>query len=157
MPKLWKTSRGKLGPFAPLHGSWVARADSEMGPVTCHRSLQPVLGGAWLQLDVRWEFGGGKGGGRRGYEERALIGPGPDGRVGFWSFTSDGKGSQGALADVTDLHPEAVGFEAQMPAGLARQAYWPVEGGGFRWVVEARGKKGWRRFVEHEYRAERGA
>lgn len=149
MPKLWKKARGKLGPLSPLHGAWVARADSEMGPVTCRRTLQPVLGGQWLQLDVRWEFRGG-----RAYEERALIGAGADGKVGFWSFTSDGKRSQGQAADVTDLHPEAVGFEAEMPAGLARQAYWPVEGGGFRWVVEARGKKGWRRFVEHEYRAE---
>jgi len=56
------------------------------------------------------------------------------------------------VADVTDLHPEAVGFEAQMPAGLARMAYWPEEDGGFVWVVESKNAKGWRRFVEHRYR-----
>jgi hypothetical protein len=54
---------------------------------------------------------------------------------------------------VTDLHPEAIGFEAHMPAGLARMAYWPEEGGGFHWVVESRTKKGWNRFVDHSYRA----
>jgi len=90
------------------------------------------------------------------YEERALIGVGKDGAVTFWSFTSDGKNSSGVVADVTDLHPSAIGFEAQMDAGLARMAYWPdeeAEGEGFRWVVESLNrKKGWRRFTEHRYR-----
>jgi len=89
------------------------------------------------------------------YEERALIGVGKGGAVTFWSFTSDGKNSSGVFADVTDLHPSAIGFEAQMDAGLARMAYWPDEeddGDGFRWVVESRTKKGWRRFTEHRYR-----
>jgi hypothetical protein len=90
------------------------------------------------------------------YEERALIGVGKDGAVTFWSFTSDGKHSSGVVADVTDLHPSAIGFEAQMDAGLARMAYWPdeeAEGEGFRWVVESMNKKkGWRRFTEHRYR-----
>ena len=45
--------------------------------------------------------------------------------------------------------------EADMPAGRARMAYWPEEGGGFHWVVESRTKKGWRRFVDHSYRADR--
>jgi len=54
------------------------------------------------------------------------------------------------VADVTDLHPEAVGFEAHMPAGFARMAYWPA-GDGFIWVVESKNAKGWRRFVEHHY------
>lgn len=72
---------------------------------------------------------------------------------GFWSFTSDGKRSQGTLADVTDLHEEAVGFEAQLPTGTARMACWPDdEGMGFHWVVESKTKKGWNRFVEHHYR-----
>src|SRR4051794_40819519 len=66
-----------------------------------------------------------------GYEEIALFGAGAGGGVAFWSFTSDGKRNQGASADVMDLHPEAVGFEAQMPAGLARMAYWPDGAGGF--------------------------
>ncbi len=82
----------------------------------------------------------------------ALIGAGDEGKVCFWSFTSDGKRSQGTIADVTDLHAEAVGFEAQMPAGFARMAYWPDEEGGFFWVVESKTKKGWKRFVKHQYR-----
>jgi hypothetical protein len=74
------------------------------------------------------------------------------GKLGLWSFTSDGKRSTGLVADVTDLHEEAVGFEAQMPAGLARMAYWPEEGGGSSWVVESKNAKGWKRFVHHHYR-----
>lgn len=113
MAKQWKQGRGKLGAFAPLHGSWVAEATSEMGPVRCHRKLEPMLGATLLRLDVRWEIGAG--GSSRLYEELAIIGVGDDGLVGFWSFTSDGKRSQGRLADVTDIHPEAIGFEAEMP------------------------------------------
>ena len=64
-----------------------------------------------------------------------------EGVVGFWSFTSDKKQSLGKLADVTDIHPQAFGFEAQMPAGLARQAYWPDDEAGFFWAVESRTKK----------------
>src|SRR5262249_19191875 len=86
------------------------------------------------------------------YEEIALIGVGDEGLVCFWSFTSDGKRSQGTVADVTDVHAEAIGFEAEMPAGLARMVYWPDEDGGFFWVVESKNKKGWRRFVEHNYK-----
>ena len=149
MAKLWKKGRGKLGAFSPLHGSWVAEAKSQMGPVRCRRILKPILRGSYLRLDVRWEIG--PNGSGKAYEEFAVIGVGDDGVVCFWSFTSDGKRSQGTMADVTDLHPEAVGFEAEMPAGRARMAYWPEAGGGFRWVVESQTKKGWRRFVEHSY------
>lgn len=149
MGKTWKKGRGKLGFLQPLLGCWTAESNSEMGPVRCTRSFEPVLGGAYVELDARWEFGGGG----KVYEERALIGSGDDGKVCFWSFTSDGKRSQGTVADVTDLHPEAIGFEARMPAGLARMAYWPDEDGGFVWVVESKNAKGWRRFVEHRYRA----
>jgi hypothetical protein len=76
---------------------------------------------------------------------------GDGGKVGFWSFTSDGKRSQGTVSDVTDIHPEAIGFEAQMPAGFARMVYWPDDGGGFFWAVESRTAKGWRRFTQHHY------
>jgi hypothetical protein len=86
------------------------------------------------------------------YEETALFGAGDGGQVAFWSFTSDGKRSQGAVADVTDLHTEAVGFEAKMPAGLARMAYWPDGEDGFFFVVESKTAKGWRRFLHHHYR-----
>jgi hypothetical protein len=158
----WKKGRGKLGFLKPLLGRWVAEAETPMGPVRCTRDFEPVLGGSYVRLQARWVFGAGAGktqgerlgpavDGDRGYEEFALIGAGEGGKVGFWSFTSDGKRSQGTVADVTDLHPEAVGFEAQMPAGFARMAYWP-DGDGFRWVVESRTAKGWRRFVEHRYR-----
>jgi hypothetical protein len=150
MAKHWKKGRGKLGAFAPLYGSWVAEAQSEMGPVRCQRKLEPILGGSYLRLEARWEIGSGAG--KREYEELALIGVGDEGVVCFWSFTSDGKRSVGRLADVSDIHPEAIGFEAQMPAGLARMAYWPAEEGGFYWAVESRTKAGWKRFVEHHYR-----
>lgn len=151
MPGLWKKGRGKLGPLAPIQGEWVAEADSPRGRIRCHRQLVPVLGGKYLQLDVRWEFG--LAGATTAYEEHALIGVRSDDAVGFWSFTSDGKHSEGTLADVTDLHPEAVGFEADMPAGRARMAYWPAGDGGFHWVVESKTKTGWSRFVQHHYRA----
>jgi hypothetical protein len=144
--KLWKKGRGKLGFLQPLLGSWVTEADTPMGRVRCTRVFEPVLSGSYVQLKARWQFGKGA------YEEIAIIGVGEGGMVAFWSFTSDGKRSQGTVADVTDLHPEAIGFEAQMPAGLARMAYWPREDGGFAWVVESKNAKGWRRFTEHSYR-----
>jgi hypothetical protein len=150
MPKLWKKGRGKLGAFEPLHGAWVAEAESPMGPVRCRRVLTPMLGGHYVRLTARWEFGAP--GAAKAYEEEAVIGPGDDGVVSFWSFTSDGKRSRGVLTDATDLHPEAVGFEAEMPAGRARMVYWPEPEGIVRWVVESRTKKGWNRFVDHRYR-----
>jgi hypothetical protein len=149
--KTWKKGRGKLGFLQPLLGRWSATAAGDvMGPVRCTRAFTAVLEGAYVRLEARWELNGGA----KIYEEEALIGAGDDGKVGFWSFTSDGKRSQGTVADVSDLHPEAVGFEAHMPAGLARMAYWPDEGGGFVFVVESRNAKGWKRFVEHHYRSE---
>lgn len=150
MSKLWKKGRGKLGAFAPLLGTWIAKADSPMGPVRCRRTLEPILGAKYLRLTVRWEFGKGEAG--KAYEELAVIGADDAGVVSFWSFTSDGKRSQGALADVTDVHPEAIGFEADMPAGRARMVYWPAGDGGFHWAVESRTKKGWNRFTRHTYR-----
>src|SRR5690348_1888983 len=84
MPGLWKKGRGKLGPLAPIQGEWVAEADSPRGRIRCHRQLVPVLGGKYLQLDVRWEFG--LAGATTAYEEHALIGVRSDDAVGFWSF-----------------------------------------------------------------------
>ncbi len=143
--KHWKRGRGKLGLLAPLLGDWRASASTPMGTIECTRSFESVLNGAYVQLTARWKFAKGV------YEEHALIGVDSDGSVAFWSFTSDGKHSHGVVADVTDIHPEAIGFEAQMPAGLARMAYWPDESNGFFWVVESRTKKGWNRFTEHHY------
>ncbi len=147
MPKQWKKGRGKLGILDPLVGDWVANATTPMGPVRCVRSIARTLGGTRLEMRVRWEIGTG-----RAYEELAIIGVGDESAVRFWSFTSDGKHSTGVLADVTDVHPEAVGFEARMPAGLARMIYWPDGASGFRWAVESKTKTGWRRFTEHQYR-----
>ena len=151
MAKLWKKGRGKLVPFEPLLGKWVAESESPMGPVRCERAFEKILGGNYLQLTAAWYFGGADE--NKAYRELAVIGVNDQKQVGFWSFTSDGKRSEGTVADVTDLHPEAVGFEAEMPAGTARMAYWPDEDGGFYWTVESKTKKGWNRFVLHRYRA----
>jgi len=152
MPTMWKKGRGKLGFLEPLLGAWTAEATTPMGPVKCHRAFTKVLGGTRIQLSARWMFGP-----KGTYEELAIIGVGDDDAVCFWSFTSDGKRSQGVAADVTDVHPEAVGFIAKMPAGLARMIYWPADDGGFHWAVEAKNKKGWKRFTEHHYRHAKSA
>jgi hypothetical protein len=144
----WKKGRGKLGVLAPLIGSWQATADSPMGKVRCTRTFLPILGGSYVQLTARWEFAKGD-----AYDEMAVYGVGDDGAVTFWSFTSDGKRSFGVLTAATDVHAEAIAFEAQVPAGIARMAYWPDDAGGFHWAVEAKTKKGWRRIAEHHYTA----
>ena len=141
----WKKGRGKLGVLAPLLGSWQAEADSPQGKLICRREFSKTLEGKYVQLRAFWDIKD------KLYEELAMIGVNVDKQVAFWSFTSDGKQSQGLLADVTDIHPLAVGFEAQMPSGLARMAYWPADEEGFKWVVESKTKKGWKRFVEHFY------
>lgn len=141
----WSKGRGKLGLFDPLLGIWQAEAKSEMGAVKCKREFKKVLSEKYIQLTANWEYAG------RSYDEQAMIGVNPEKEVCFWSFTSDGKQSDGKLVDVTDVHPEAIGFEAQMPAGIARMVYWPDEEYGFYWVVESKTKKGWNRFVEHHY------
>jgi hypothetical protein len=148
-PLPWKKGRGLLGPLKPLLGRWMAEA---AGPgaasvMRCTRSFEPALGGSWIQLDARWEMGPGK-----AYEEKALFGKGEDGALAFFSFTSDGKKSQGRLADGSGVHPQAIAFEAQMPAGLARMLYWPAEEEGFYFAVESRTKTGWNRFMRHLYR-----
>lgn len=142
----WKKGRGKLGPFGPVLGSWIANrgGNSQLNPEVTRR-LEKVLDGKYIQLDVHWNLG------PKSYTERCMIGVNAEREVAFWSFTSDGKNAYGVMADVTDIHPEAIGFEAQMPGGLARQAYFPDEEAGFRWVVESKTKKGWNRFVEHHF------
>ena len=151
MPMEWKKGRGKLGPMAPLLGCWKTAADTPMGPVSCVRDYAK-FGDGYVRLDADWVFKAAKDEARRSYREICLFGPGNDGVLTFWSYTSDGKKSQGRLADGTDVHPAAVCFEAQMDAGLARQVFWPDEGEGLRWAVEARNRKGWNRFTEHHYR-----
>ena len=142
MARLWKKGRGKLGPLQPLVGRWRAESDTGIGPVRCTRAIGPVLGGNYLRLEARWEFlAAGEGETGRVYEEFALIGAGDEGGVEFWSFTSDGKRSQGVLADVTDIHARPSASRPEMPAGLARMAYWPDGDGGFLWAVESRGTR----------------
>jgi hypothetical protein len=145
---LWKKGRGKLGLLDPLLGTWKATADTPLGPVACTRTLAKTLNGSYLELRAEWKFAKGS------YLETALIGVRADGKLAFWSFTSDGKHSQGELADGSDVHPEAIAFVAQMPAGTARMVYWPEETGGFRWAVESKNRKGWKRFTEHRYSAQ---
>ncbi|MEA2999055.1 MAG: hypothetical protein QOK17_888 [Sphingomonadales bacterium] len=145
----WKPGRGLLGPLKPLLGAWEAEAE---GPypgsrISCTRAFRPVLGGGWIQLDARWALGPG-----RAYEETALFGRGAEGRLAFFSFTSDGKRSEGWIADGADVHPQALAFEADMPAGRARFIYWPETGGALGFAVESRTTKGWNRFVTHVYR-----
>ncbi len=142
----WKKGRGKLGLFSPLLGEWITNEHSqdEKKP-ECHRTFQLTLDNKYIQLDVKWFLE------KKVYTDHTLIGLNAHKEICFWSFTSDGKNSMGKLADVSDIHPEAFGFKAEMPAGLARQAYWPAEVDGFYWVVESRNKKGWNRFVQQHF------
>jgi hypothetical protein len=115
--------------------------------MTCERTFE-AFGKDYIRLEAAWNMGP-----MGTYREAAFYSKGEDGVLGFWSFTNDGKRSQGRLADGGDVHPEAVAFEAQMPAGLARMIYWPAEDGeGFYFAVESRTKKGWNRFMRHRYR-----
>jgi hypothetical protein len=139
----WKKSPGKLGVLAPLLGSWKAEAESPMGKMNCTRTFTK-FGKQFVQLAARWEHA------KFTYDEVAIYGV-ENGTVKFWSFTSDGKRSEGNLADGTDVHPQAIAFEAQMPAGLARMIYWPNDVGGINWAVESKNKKGWKRFTLHHY------
>jgi hypothetical protein len=141
----WKKGRGKLGILAPLLGTWVTETDSPMGKLKCTRTFEHVLGGSYIQLTAQWDFA------QSSYSELAMIGN-KDGVVSFWSFTSDGKNSQGQIADGTDVHPEAICFEAQMAAGIARMIYWPNADGTMNWAVESKTKKGWNRFTIHHYK-----
>ncbi len=141
----WKKGRGKLGILAPLIGAWHAQAETQQGKVQCMRNFHRVLNGAYIELTALWLMRDSV------YEERCLFGCDAAGKIRFWSFTSDGKQSNGELTDATDIHPETIGFVAQMPAGIARQIYWPDETKGFHWAVESQTKQGWNRFVDHHY------
>jgi hypothetical protein len=148
----WKKGRGLLGPLQPLLGDWRTQASEGGTPATnmaCTRSFTPY-GKGWIRLEARWETGPD-----RTYVETAYFGPGEDGALGFFSFTNDGKRSTGRLGDGTDVHPDAIAFEAEMPAGLARMIYWPREdgGAGFLFAVESRTKTGWNRFLRQEFGA----
>lgn len=141
----WKKGRGKLGILDQLIGRWEAAVNSPMGKLKCTREFTKILGGNYVQLTATWEFSNKK------YEEVAIYGINEN-TLSFWSFTNDGKKSQGQLADGSDVHPQAICFEAQMPAGIARMIYWPGEADGINWAVESKNKKGWKRFTEHHYK-----
>ena len=89
----WKKGRGKLGIFKPLLGQWRAEDESNMGPVICTRKFAHVLDGAYIQLTADWEYS------NRSFKEISLIGVRPEGKIGFWSFTSDKKQSNGVLTN----------------------------------------------------------
>ena len=146
---VWTKGRGLLGPMKPLLGDWESLPESQetQMPMYCSRTLRE-FGKGWIELDARWDMGS-----RGTYREFAMFGAVADGLLGFRSYTNDGKQSEGHLADGADVHPEAIAFEAQMPAGLARMIYWPLEEGpGFCFAVESRNRKGWNRFLKHQYR-----
>ena len=153
----WGKGRGLLGPLKPLLGAWAndtsGEGESPASRMPCTRCFQS-MGKGWIMLDARWGQSGEGGAGEGQYRETALFGAGADGGLAMFSFTSDGKRSQGRLADGADVHAAALAFEAEMPAGLARMIYWPLDGDepGFHFAVESRTRKGWSRFLRHTYR-----
>lgn len=143
----WKKGRGKLGFLQPLIGQWRAEVpETPMGRVVCIRTYEPILDKKFIKLTAEWDIGDGA----KTYTEIAHYGVNREKVPGFWSFTSDGETSYGVQADVADMAEGAMGFEAQMPAGLARFGFWPTDGG-FTFAVEAQTKKGWSRMMTHEY------
>jgi hypothetical protein len=140
----WKKGRGRLGVLDPLLGSWIAKGDSQIGNYTCVRTFASALENSCVILDAYWTLP------NKIYQEHAIIRPNDDGVLAVWSFTSDGKRSEGSLSDGSDVDPSAIAFVSQMPAGLARMIYWPADSG-FNWAVESKSKKGWNRFSEHRY------
>ena len=143
----WKKGRGVLGVMQPLIGRWrnVAKGAGANG-APCTREFQ-TFGAGYIQLDARWDMDA-----RGAYVERALFGKNDDGVLAFWSFTNDGRRSTGVVSDGADVHPDALAFIAEMPAGTARMLYWPdASGEGFHMAVENRVKRGWNRFFEHHY------
>lgn len=144
----WKKGRGKLGLFAPLLGIWTVELDTDIGYVKCCREFFKTLDGKYIKLICHWDIGD-KG---KTYAEECIFGVDKDKTIKFWSFTSDGKRSEGWLTDAPDIHPLAICFEADMDAGRARQVYWPDDEDGIHWTVESKTKKGWSRFVDHHYK-----
>lgn len=154
----WKKGRGKLGPLDPVIGCWRAEADTPMGPMVCVRDYRR-FGPSYVRLEAEWMFKPKAPSKTKKppappqpYREVCMFGPDEDGALAFWSYTSDGKKSAGKLADGTDVHAQAVCFEADMGHGRARQVFWPGENGEMFWAVESKTKKGWNRLAFHHYR-----
>jgi hypothetical protein len=144
MTPTWEPGPGLRGRLRPLLGAWVAEGETATGTYRCERRFDEVLHGGYVQLVVTWILPG------RTHEELALFGATPEHQLRMWSFTSDGKQSTGEHATAPELPQPNVAFEADMPAGRARFAYWP-QADGLRFVVEARTDAGWTRFLEHHY------
>jgi hypothetical protein len=140
----WPAGSGPLGRLDPLLGAWVAEGETATGTYRCERRFDRVLHASHVQCVVTWILPG------RDHEELAVFGADAGGELRMWSFTSDGRQSVGRLAGAADLPQPNIAFEADMPSGLARFAYWP-EPGGLRFVVEAQAGGGWTRFLEHQY------
>lgn len=134
--------RGLLGPMKPLLGDWSSSGEHNGVPVTVRRQYEP-WGKGWVRLTATWSMP------EKSYVETAFYGATADGRLGFYSFTNDGKRSEGHLADGTDVHDHAVAFVARFPAGTGRMIAWPRNDGrpGFDFAVESQTKKGWNRFL----------
>lgn len=143
--RVWKAGRGALGPLRPLLGAWRHAGRTSLGMVRCERTFSLALGGKFIELRAAWRMP------KKTYEEIALFGPDRERRLTFWSFTSDGGQSIGRMSEALDVHPRALCFEAQMPAGLARVLYWPSEDTGFCFAVESKSKSGWSRFLEQHF------
>ena len=146
---VWSRGRGLLGPLSPLIGDWISQPEAQQTqlPVRCTRVFR-TFGRGWVALNAVWEMGP-----RGDYREIALFGATAGRGLGFFSFTNDGKRSEGRLADGSDIHPQALAFEAQMPVGLARMIHWPLgDEPGFSFAVESRSKAGWNRFLRQDYR-----
>ena len=134
--------RGLLGPLKPLMGDWVWSGEHAGQAITVRRTYEP-FGKGWVRLTAVWTMPD------RDYVETAFYGATDDGSLGFFSFTNDGKHSQGKLADGSDIHATAVAFVAKFPAGTGRMIAWPRDDGepGFDFAVESQTKKGWNRFL----------
>jgi hypothetical protein len=124
----------------PFLGRWSASAPG----YTVTRELSSVLGGKYLQLAVHWDLGS------RQYEEHAVYGVDlADKQLKFWSFTSDGKRSEGKLV-LADAG--VVTFEAKVGGGLGRMSLHSRKDG-FTFTVDAqpKGAKSWKRFLEQHF------
>lgn len=126
----------------PLLGRWIHQGAHNGQTVRVERTYE-AWGKGWVRLTAIWTMPG------RDYVETAFYGASQDGTLGFYSFTNDGKRSEGRLAEGADVHAQAVAFVAKFPAGTGRMIAWPRGDGqpGFDFAVESQTKKGWNRFL----------
>lgn len=138
----FKFGRGLLGPMKPLLGDWRFSGTYNGLPIGVTRLYEP-WGKGWVRLTATWDLPD------RTYVETAFYGATADGGLGFYSFTNDGKRSEGRLVDGADVHAQAVAFVARFPAGTGRMITWPRDDGapGFDFAVENQVKSGWNRFL----------